>query len=278
MKSILMVLHAPFAESVRPPASAAYGVDLAGKLGAHLSLVLAAPKLQQGLFIPVAAVSGLLADNDRVRADNAAAISGAVSHAAAANGVALSSETLQSPYPSLERRLLNRAHVHDVVLVARPAADDYVMPGLVESLIFESGRPVLLVDSDHAKPASFERIVIAWDGSARAARAVWDALPLLKRAQSVEIVSVKDDKDLSKAIPGSELAPALARHGIKVTVTDLSRNGDTAGNAIKSHVGLVRADLLVMGAFGHNRWRELILGGVTEDLIRSANVPVLMSR
>lgn len=278
MKSILMVLHAPFAEGVRPPACAAYGVDLSGKLGAHLSLVMAAPKLQQGLFIPVPAVSGLLADNDRVRADNASAISGSVSHAAAANGVALSAETLQSPYPALERRLLNRAHVHDLVLISRPAADDYVMPGLVESLIFESGRPVLLVNEDHARPASFERIVVAWDGSARAARAVWDALPLLKRAQSVEIVSVTDEKDLSKAIPGSELAPALARHGIAVTVTDLKRDGESAGNTIKSHAGHVRADLLVIGAFGQSRWRELILGGVTEDLIRAANIPVLMSR
>lgn len=277
MKSILMCLHAPFAEGARPPACAAYGVDLAGKLGAHLSVVMAAPKLQQGMFLPVAAVSGLLADNDRLRGVSAATIAETVTSTAAASGVAVSTETLLAPFPTLQRRLLNRAHVHDLVLAGRPASDDYVMPGLIESLIFESGRPVLLVDSEHALPAAFDRIVIGWDGSARAARAVWDALPLLKRAKTVEIVSVKDEKDLSKAIPGTELAPALARHGIDVSVTDLLSNGDSAANAIKAHAAMVRADLIVVGAFGHNRWRELILGGMTEDLIRISNVPVLLS-
>ncbi|HRJ68403.1 MAG TPA: universal stress protein [Beijerinckiaceae bacterium] len=278
MKSILMCLHAPFAENVHPPACSAYGISLASKLGAHLSVVMAAPKLQQSVFLPVPVVTGLLADNDRVRAANAATMSEALGRSAVASGITMSTETLQSPFPSLQRRLLNRAHIHELVLVGRPGADDYVMPGLIESLIFESGRPVMLVDSDHARPAAFERIVVAWDGSARAGRAVWDALPLLKQAQKVEIVSIKDEKDLSKSVPGAELAPALARHGIDVTVTDLMCKGDTVANTIKAHVGLVRADLLVMGAFGHNRWRELILGGVTEDLLRAANIPVLMSR
>ena len=94
MKSILMCLHAPFAEGARPPACAAYGVDLAGKLGAHLSVVMAAPKLQQGMFLPVAAVSGLLADNDRLRGVSAATIAETVTSTAAASGVAVSTETL----------------------------------------------------------------------------------------------------------------------------------------------------------------------------------------
>jgi nucleotide-binding universal stress UspA family protein len=122
----------------------------------------------------------------------------------------------------------------------------------------------------------FRRIVVAWDGSARAARALNDAMPFLRGAEHVEIVSVVNDKDLSRMVPGAEVAPHLSRHGVKAEVVDLELVSD-AGRTILDRAKLVGADMIVMGAFAHSRWRQFVLGGATESMLLNADIPVLMS-
>ncbi len=99
------------------------------------------------------------------------------------------------------------------------------------------------------------RIIVAWDGSAQAARAANDALPFLRAAEAIEVVSVCDDAEIHEAVPGAEFAPHLARHGVNVVVNDLPK-GDGIAETLRSQAGLFRADLVVMGAYRHSPKRE----------------------
>ena len=123
-----------------------------------------------------------------------------------------------------------------------------------------------------------QRIMVAWDGSAQAARAVSNGLPFLRAAEMVEVVSVLGEEDLSRSVPGAELAPHLLHHGVNVQVKNrpVTANGDVAAT-LRDQAGISRADMIVMGGFGHSRWREWVFGGVTQSLLRNSPVPLLMS-
>ena len=121
-----------------------------------------------------------------------------------------------------------------------------------------------------------DRVVIAWYGSAQAARAANDALPFLRAAEAVEIVSVVGEKDLSTSAAGAEFAPHLARHGVNVSVNVLPVVGDVT-EPLRTQVGLFRADMLVMGAYRHSRLQEWFLGGVTQSLLSRSPVPLFLA-
>jgi nucleotide-binding universal stress UspA family protein len=141
------------------------------------------------------------------------------------------------------------------------------------------GGPVMIVPYMGPAATFGERVIVAWDASREAARAVNDALPLLKRAKQVGVVSVNPRPwpFAHGEEPGADIGLHLARHGVKVEVQRVEgRDIDTA-NAILSHVADRSADLLVMGGYGHSRLRELVLGGVTRTILTEMIVPVLMS-
>ena len=154
-------------------------------------------------------------------------------------------------------------------------------PGMNElagHLLAESGRPVLVVPAIQRAGASFDRVVVGWDGSAPAARAFGDALPLLSRAKSVEIVSVTG-ANASHAIAqgGERLAARLRVDGRKAVFRRLPSEEDAA-NALLSYVADVSADLLVAGGYGHSRLREALFGGVTRTFLASQTLPLFLSR
>ncbi|RFB76471.1 universal stress protein [Methylovirgula sp. 4M-Z18] len=146
---------------------------------------------------------------------------------------------------------------------------------MIEAAIFEAARPVLLVPNIQTTPPSLKTILVAWDGSAPAARALDDALPLLVRANHVEIVEVVT----KSSVPCDEatLMRHLARHGVDAVFRQTPSTGDI-GNTLLSHAADVGADLLVMGAYGHSRLREAFLGGATRTILECMTIPVLMSR
>jgi nucleotide-binding universal stress UspA family protein len=147
------------------------------------------------------------------------------------------------------------------------------------SLPLAAGRPVLVV------PYAFERrpvgrhVLVAWNASREAARAVNDALPLLERASHVHVVAFQPEQSGSAhgGEPGADIALYLARHGVKVTVSRYDAPDMDVGNQLLSRAFDLSADLIVMGAWGHSRLREFVLGGVTRTLLESMTVPVLMS-
>ncbi|MCI3953839.1 MAG: Universal stress protein UspA, partial [Burkholderiales bacterium] len=124
---------------------------------------------------------------------------------------------------------------------------------------------------------SLDTVAIAWDFSRPAARAVADALPLLERAKRVRVVTVVNEKDIASRRSSAELARHLARHGIDIVLDEFDSMGRRIGAALEAYVASRNADLLVMGAYGHSRVREFILGGATRSMLARPPVPVFLS-
>ncbi len=122
-----------------------------------------------------------------------------------------------------------------------------------------------------------DTVVIAWDGSRPAARAVADALPILERAKKVRVLTVWNEKELSSESPGSELSKYLERRGIEATPDCIDAAGRRIGEILSSYVTANQADLLVMGAYGHSRLRDFILGGATREMLANPPMPILLS-
>ena len=167
------------------------------------------------------------------------------------------------------------ARYHDFVLVGIGPSD--VTPqATAEAAVFGSGRPTLLVPED-APAATFGHVMIAWDGSRVAARAVSDARDFLQRAQTVTIASVTDEKALPDNDAGSRLAEYLARHDIQATVAQVQSRGRPIAETLQDHALEIGADMMVMGAFGHSRMRDFVMGGATTGILRDLKLPVLLS-
>ena len=148
---------------------------------------------------------------------------------------------------------------------------------VIEAALFESGRPVIVVPYIHKGPLKLDRVVVAWDGSHTAARAISDALPLLARAKMVEVLMVAGGRTKSDEVPGADLGQHLARHGLRIDVKRIVSTDVDVPNTILSHVADTSTDFLVMGGYGHSRLREFVLGGATRGILSSMTVPVLMS-
>ena len=142
-----------------------------------------------------------------------------------------------------------------------------------------AGRPVLVVPYAFERRPVGHRVLVAWNASREAGRAVSDALPLLKRAGHVHVVAFQPEKSSAAhgAEPGADIALYLARHGVKVTVSRYDAPDVDIGNQLLSRAFDLSADLIVMGAWGHSRLREFVLGGVTRTLLETMTVPVLMA-
>jgi nucleotide-binding universal stress UspA family protein len=159
-------------------------------------------------------------------------------------------------------------------------SDDDRSETIAERLIFESGRPVLMCPEEGAGelPVVFDRVVIAWDHTAPAARAVADALPLLQEAADVRVITATDDKTLAKLESGAGLVGHLAEHGIKATFEAIKIDGSSVGKVFEAYVKKNAIDLLVMGAYRHSRLNEIMWGGATKTVIGRPPCWVMMSR
>jgi len=148
---------------------------------------------------------------------------------------------------------------------------------LIESALFESGRPLVLVPYIQKGGIRLDRILACWDGSRNAARAIADAMPFLKRGKAIEIVMVASGSGKADELPGVDLGEHLARHGLNVEVKRLVAAGVDVSNVILSYAADCAADFIVMGGYGHSRLREFVLGGATRGILASMTVPVLMA-
>ena len=147
-----------------------------------------------------------------------------------------------------------------------------------EHLALESGRPVLVIPYAGRYPTIGRRVVVAWKPSRESARAVFDALPLLQEAETVHILEVKErPDDVSTLAPDTSIAAALARHGMRPEVRTSIASEISIGDEILSRAADLDADLLVMGAYGHSRFRELVFGGTTRHIARHMTLPTLLS-
>jgi nucleotide-binding universal stress UspA family protein len=193
-------------------------------------------------------------------------------------GVNSSSHLIAAVSDMVDDQFARLVRHFDLTIVQQPnpdtLGDEQV---LIEAALFHSGRPVLVIPYTHNSAYRCERVVVAWDGSAPAARAIGSALPILMSAPHVEVVTVTEKrKHVDVDLPGFTITRHLARHGINAELRKLPSAGDVA-NTLLSYLADSGADLLVMGGFGHSRLREFILGGVTRDILSTMTAPVLMA-
>jgi len=170
------------------------------------------------------------------------------------------------------------ARLKDLTLVAvKP--DDGQSEKIVERLIFHSGRPILICPVEFAAElaVAFDRVVIAWDHTAPAARAVADALPMLQAAANVHIITATDRETPAELESGAALVSHLAEHGIKASFSTVKIEGSSVGKVFEAYVNANAIDLLVMGAYRHSRVNEVVWGGATKTVIGRPPCWVMMS-
>lgn len=174
-----------------------------------------------------------------------------------------------------------QAHSSDLVVLGQNDPHDPLpLEGrrLVEQVLLGSGRPVLVIPYAGQFASIGRRVLIGWNASREAARAVHDALPLIRPDAAVTVLSVAADGPEEPAqLPSSDIAAHLARYGLSVTITNTARGKLREEELLLNHASDMSADMIVIGGYGHSRLRELVLGGVTRSLLRSMIVPVLMS-
>ena len=255
-----------------------YAVSVAAALQAHLTGVAF-------LYDPVVPISGagyIPAEIiETQRDDNETAAEAAIKiFNTATDRAGISAESLM-PGASLAAagdRFARMARRFDLAIVgqAQPKISN-VEQIIAETTLFESGRPMMMVPYIQNAPFKTDNVMICWDGSRTAARAVADAIPVIRNSGRVEIVMVANERGKQDEFEGADIGQHLARHGLKVDVHRISGGNIDVGDALLSHAADSGADLMVMGGYGHSRLREFVLGGVTRSLFESMTVPVLIS-
>jgi nucleotide-binding universal stress UspA family protein len=174
--------------------------------------------------------------------------------------------------------LVGHARLRDLTIVPLPEGDQ-LQHWYAESVIFGSGRPVLVVPHASKRGTGFElgRVVVAWDFSQPASRAAADALPILQKAKRVELLTVTNEKVMPGQRSAADLAKNLAYHGVDVSIETVDAAGRRIGDVLGAYVDVHQTDLLVMGAYGHSRVREFILGGATKSMLSYPLIPILLS-
>lgn len=169
--------------------------------------------------------------------------------------------------------VVEQARLHDLT-IATTIPGNEAHADLVQALIFESGRPVLVMPQE-GEGFRLERIVLAWDFGRAAARAMADAMPLLRQAKEVRILTVLSDKPAPASASSPQLLAHLSRNGVHASFTEFERGRRPVGQILEE--AAEGADLMVMGAFGHSRIRDFFLGGATRHILNNPLRPTLMS-
>jgi nucleotide-binding universal stress UspA family protein len=256
-------------------------VALAAAHGAHLTglyiMAEASPASFTRGYLPAELLTALQQEM-RARADAALARFATV---AERNQITFETRTDRVLYTEVADALATNARYADLVILGQVDPDDPVTGPryLPEQVVLGCGRPALVIPYIGPAASLGERVVVAWDASREAARAVNDALPLLERAKTVSVVTINPRQEPfgHGEEPGADIGLHLARHDVKIEVERVvSRDIDVA-NTILSQAANGGADLLVMGAYGHSRLREYVLGGATRTILAEMTVPVLMS-
>lgn len=173
----------------------------------------------------------------------------------------------------------SRARAADLVVFPEPAEGASLGRHQVEELVFASGRPVLGIPLGWNGKSIGESVIVAWDGGREAARAVFDAMPFLTNAKSVRIVSVQGfmDEPVHQFTLADEIAATLSRHGIKAECTAFRSTRGSVKAELQAQMLDTGADMVVMGCYGHSRFREMVLGGVSRDVLKGLPFPVLLA-
>ncbi|MEZ5788249.1 MAG: universal stress protein [Xanthobacteraceae bacterium] len=255
-----------------------YAISVAQTFNAHITGVafLYDPVISPGVMDGITA-SWIEAQRGEGQAIAQAAID-RFEQAAARNGLSFRHRIIEATLGGATDLFGRIGRRFDMVVVGQ-SEPDHLAPSdmFIEAALFESGRPAIIVPYIQKEGMKLDRVIVCWDGSRTAARAMGDAMPILTRAKAVDIVIVATGRAKSDEIPGADIGHHLARHGINVDVKRIVAEDVDVPNTILSYAADVSAELIVMGGYGHSRLREFVLGGATRDILNSMTVPILMS-
>lgn len=251
-------------------------VSFASALGARIAAISCEVHVQvPGSLISFGAAGAIAAGESHRSHDSAQALLAAFEAVATKAGLLHEAILERSLTYRVTERLVEYARLHDLTIVSVPESYDQ---WYAEAVIFESGRPTLVLpESPSSRRFELSTVIVAWDFSRSAARAVADAIPMLERAKEVRILTVKNEKVIDSKHSSEELAKNLSRHGIDIVIDEVDAARRTIGEVFNAHVASHNADLLVMGAYGHSRFREFILGGATKSMLSKPLLPILFS-
>ena len=256
-------------------------LTLAGLEGAHLAVLvtveLPAPIASEWGAFPAGVYSNLYQEA-RGRGEELAA---GLRTRLARTPVTTEVRVVDALYLQTSRSAALHARHADLTLITGPIDGEAraAVESLFVDLLMDSGRPVLVVPPAHVVELPAQRVVIAWQPTREASRAVHDALPFLRAAESIDVLLI--DPQVGEVAhgeePGADIATHLARHGLRVRVVTQPDMGQSVATAILHHAHQTGAQMLVAGGYSHSRFREQILGGVTRELLQAAHLPVLFS-
>jgi|SRR4051812_19021771 nucleotide-binding universal stress UspA family protein len=253
-----------------------FAISVAEMFDAHLSAVAAACKLPVADTLDGISATSFDAYTDERQADAEKAKRSFDERARRAD-IRSDSSVVTDFTAEVAQLFAQAARHYDLSVVAQEQRENDLPESLIiEAALLESGRPVLVVPYIQKTGIKLDRVMLCWDGSKNASRALADSMPLLERAGTIDVVTV-EAKEQRSTIRGAQIADHLARHGFKVELKPIvAPEGDVA-NVLLSRAADSGTDLMVMGGYGHSRLREFLFGGATKGMLEGMTVPVLMS-
>lgn len=253
------------------------------QVGGHLNvLCLGIDAIQPGLYY-AGATPMVIGESIETARHEAQALEASIGEILTGQDVNWSCQAVIAQIGGIASLVGQAARFNDLVILPQPygGGSGEQASAALEASMFEGHAPVLVCPPTHSavQPADLgKRIVIAWNESAEAMAAIRSALPFIVASDAVDIAIIDPGKhDEDRADPGAELSRMLARHGANVSVSLLARTVPRIAEVLQRHATDFDADMIVMGAYGHSRFRESILGGATRDMLEEVSLPVLMA-
>jgi nucleotide-binding universal stress UspA family protein len=255
-------------------------LSVAGRLDAHLDvLCLGVDRTQPGFYYAGASAM-VIQDNLAQARESADALEEHARGLLEGSGVNWSTDALTAQMVALNGLVAHRTRFADLVVLPRPYGEgrNYDCEAITEAALFNGQVPVLISPDEGEFPPEINNVVVAWNESAEALTAIRAALPFLQSAESVSVAIIDPPQHgPERSDPGGMLSQMLSRHGVRAEVSVLARTLPRVSDILNRHARDRNADLVVMGAYGHSRFRESILGGATRHMLEVAEVPVLMA-
>jgi nucleotide-binding universal stress UspA family protein len=256
-----------------------FSVSVAAELAAHLTGIAFRYEPLMPVMVDMYGVPPGIIESQRIENEKTAKAAVAkFNEAARRAAIFAEAHILEAAVAGAPDAFASLARRFDLAVIGQPEPDKPALERrIVESALFDSGRPLLIVPYIQTADLKLDRVMVGWDGSRSAARAIADAMPFLVRAKATEVVVVTGEPAKSEEIAGADIAQHLARHGAKVEIKRIVSTDIDVASTILSHAADTSADFLVMGGYGHSRLREFILGGVTRSILSSMTLPTLLS-
>lgn len=255
-------------------------IQLARREDAHLEILALGYDLSQpGYYFAGASLMVLQESLTRIQASTAE-LESALRKRLRPEDIRWSMEQAMAQVSGLSPLISARARFVDLLVLQRPYGPTRSQSEetILETALFDAKVPVLIVPDEFANLPSFDHICLAWNNSPEALSAIRQALPVLIKAKSVDITIVDPPaNDTDRSNPGGALSQWLARHGVQSKISVLARSMPKVSDVLMRHAREQSCDLLVMGAYGHSRFREAILGGATRDILEETKMPVFMA-